>query len=163
MQAPSPDLETLAAALLRGAKARGFSIATAESCTGGLIAALLTDVEGLSHVFDRGFVCYSDASKREELGVPAAVLADAGPVSEAAARAMALGALNAASAGLALAVTGFAGASGPGEEAGLVHIAAARRGGAVLHLCQHYGPQPREATRQAAARDALSLALEALA
>lgn len=91
--------------------------------------------------------------------MPQAVLDGAGAVSEAAARAMAVGALRAARAGLALAVTGFAGASGPG---GLVHFAAARAGGPLLHQRRRYGPRGRDETRQAAARDALALGLAAL-
>lgn len=155
MQAPPPDVETLAADLLRAAK-------THRVCTGGYIAALLTDVEGLSHIFERGYVCYCDAAKHEYLAVPAAILEGAGAVSEAAARAMALGALSKSGAGLALAITGYAGASAPDEEPGLVHIAAARRARPVLHLCRRYGPQSRDVTRQAAARDALQLTLQSL-
>ena len=113
-------------------------IALAESCTGGLMAAVLTDVEGCAHGFDRGFVAYADAAKLEQLDVPPPVLEQDGAVSQAAARAMCLGALGASQAHVALSITGFAGQGGPGEEAGLVFFAAARRNGPVQVAERHY-------------------------
>ena len=95
--------------------ARGYRLVTAESCTGGLIASVLTDVPGCAHVFERGFVVYSPEAKREILGISQLLLDGPGPVSEPVARAMAEGALARSIAGMAIAVTGFAGPGGPGD------------------------------------------------
>lgn len=108
---------------------RKLTVATAESCTGGMLAALLTDIEGAGHGFERGFVTYSKESKTELLGIEPSLLDHNDAVSEVVARAMAEGALKRSHADIALGVTGFAGPAGPGEEEGLVHFAAARRGG----------------------------------
>ena len=127
-----PDaVEQAAADLLESACAADVTLATAESCTGGMLAALLTDVEGSSHAFDRGFVVYSEAAKCELLGVDRGMLDDCGAVSRDVAEAMARGALRGSDADIALAVTGFAGEGAPGDEAGLVHFACARRDGPV--------------------------------
>ena len=115
--------------VLNEACARDLRLATAESCTGGLLASLLTDVEGSSHAFDRGFVVYTDEAKRDLLGVPDAVLREHGAVSRAVALAMAEGALERSPADVALAVTGFAGRAKDGEEPGLVHLACSRAAG----------------------------------
>ena len=121
--------------LLGLCRARGLRVATAESCTGGLIAACLTEIAGSSDVVDRGFVTYSNEAKRDLLGVPEALLASVGAVSEEVARAMAEGALERSDADLAVAVTGIAGPGGATETkpVGLVHHACAGSGGAVLH------------------------------
>jgi nicotinamide-nucleotide amidase len=156
---PAPDeLDRLAASALRQAEAAGLRIATAESCTGGLLSALLTDIEGLSHIFDRGFVVYAEKAKVELLGLDREKLKREGAVSKWAARAMAAGALTLSHADIAIAITGYA---GPGEgEEGLVHIAVARRGetsSADWHREKHYGSVGRAGIRARAAADALSL------
>ena len=125
----------------------GVRLASAESCTGGLVASLLTDVDGCSHAFDRGFVAYTEAAKREMLGVPGDLLERHGAVSEPIARAMAEGALDRSGADIAFAVTGFAGPTGGAGEEGLVHFACARRGRPTLHRKAHFGPIGRGAVR----------------
>lgn len=132
------SFETLvsdAAKLLDACRAAGVKVATAESCTGGLIAAALTAVAGSSDVVERGFVTYSNEAKTEQLGVAVALIARDGAVSETVARAMAEGALAHARADLAVSVTGIAGPGGatPGKPVGLVHLACARRGRETLH------------------------------
>ncbi|MCA6215359.1 CinA family protein [Ideonella sp. B7] len=114
-------------------RAQGWRLATAESCTGGLIAALCTSVAGSSDWFDRGFVTYSNAAKTAQLGVPAPLIAAEGAVSQPVAEAMALGALAHSEAQLAVAVTGIAGPGGavPGKPVGTVWLALARRGTGV--------------------------------
>lgn len=159
-----PDTETLSPALpsaleaatcelLARACERSLKLATAESCTGGMLASLLTDVEGLSHAFERGFVTYSEASKTELLGVPPELIDANGAVSRDVAVAMAEGALARSRADIALAVTGFA---GDGDEPGLVHFACARRGKSTAHEEAHFGKigrgQIRIATLEAAIR-----------
>ncbi|MCZ8098727.1 MAG: nicotinamide-nucleotide amidohydrolase family protein [Burkholderiales bacterium] len=152
-------LEHRAASLLAHLRARGLTVATAESCTGGLVAAALTAIPGSSDVVDRGFVTYSNGAKVDMLGVPAALIATHGAVSEPVARAMAEGALRASSAGVTVSLTGIAGPGGgsAGKPVGLVHLAAARRGGPTLHLERRYGDLGRAAIREAAVRDALDL------
>jgi nicotinamide-nucleotide amidase len=152
-------LEHRAASLLAHLRARGLTVATAESCTGGLVAAALTAIPGSSDVVDRGFVTYSNDAKVDMLGVPAALIATHGAVSEPVARAMAEGALRASSAGVTVSLTGIAGPGGgsAGKPVGLVHLAAARRGGPTLHLERRYGDLGRAAIREAAVRDALDL------
>ena len=122
------DLDERAERLMHAVCDRKWTVATAESCTGGMLAALLTDIEGASHGFDRGFVTYSTESKSELLGIDPDLLEKNEAVSEAVARAMAEGALNRSKAKVALGVTGFAGPAGDGCEEGLVHMALARRG-----------------------------------
>ncbi|WP_334175363.1 nicotinamide-nucleotide amidohydrolase family protein [Pseudoxanthobacter sp.] len=148
-----------ATALLARARAAGLMIATAESCTGGLIAALLTEIAGSSDVVERGFVTYSNAAKSEAIGVPAALIATHGAVSRAVAEAMAEGVLARSHADLAVAVTGVAGPGGGSAEkpVGLVHLAAARRGGERLHLEARYGDIGRSAVRLSTVKDALRL------
>ena len=121
--------------LLAACRARGLRVATAESCTGGLIAACLTEIAGSSDVVDRGFVTYSNEAKRDLLGVPDEVLMRVGAVSEEVARAMAEGALDRSDADLAVAVTGIAGPGGgtATKPVGLVHHACAGPGNAVSH------------------------------
>ncbi|MDP6708972.1 MAG: CinA family protein [Alphaproteobacteria bacterium] len=157
----SPELRQLAGQVLDACRQRGLMIATAESCTGGLIAGTLTDIAGSSDVVDRGFVTYSNEAKQEMLGVPAATLERHGAVSEATARAMAEGALARARADLAVAVTGVAGPGGgtAPKPVGRVHLAAARRGGPTLHRSMDYGDLGRDGIRWATVRTALEMAL----
>ncbi|MCP5361594.1 MAG: CinA family protein [Hyphomicrobiales bacterium] len=147
-----------AESLLTICRANGWKLATAESCTGGLVAGALTDVPGSSDVFDRGFVTYSNIAKQEMLGVPAALLEAHGAVSEEVARAMAEGALAQSEADMAVALTGIAGPDG-GTEAkpvGLVFIAVAKLSGAML--CEKcIFPNDRAAVRAAAVEKALDL------
>jgi nicotinamide-nucleotide amidase len=154
-----PDLTEEAARLLNDFRRRGLKIATAESCTGGLVAALLTEIAGSSDVVERGLVTYSNAAKHELLGVPEAMLATHGAVSEPVARAMAEGALARSHADVAVSITGVAGPGGgsASKPVGLVHLAAARRGGTVLHLECRFGAIGRGAVRLASARAALQL------
>jgi nicotinamide-nucleotide amidase len=139
-----------------------LTVACAESCTGGMLAALLTDIEGAGHGFDRGFVAYTNAAKRELLGIGADVLMLNDAVSELAARAMAEGALARSKADIALAVTGFAGPGGPGQEEGLVHFAVARRGHPTRHREEHFGPLGRGPVRVKSLRAMLEMLAEAL-
>jgi nicotinamide-nucleotide amidase len=152
-----------ATALLERCRAQNLTLATAESCTGGLVAGLLTEIAGSSDVVERGFVTYSNRAKHELLGVADALLAAHGAVSEPVARAMAEGALSHAPVDLAVAVTGIAGPGGGSAEkpVGLVHFAAQRRGGAMLVRHSVY-PGDRSAVRLASVGEALAL-LEELA
>ena len=154
----SAELTDQAASVLEAAQAKGLRIATAESCTGGLIAACLTAIAGSSDVFDRGFVVYDNNAKVEMLGVPKAVLGLEGAVSEEVAVAMAEGALSHARADIAVSCTGIAGPGGAtqGTPGGLVHLACAGRG-ATRHLRREYGGIGREAVRIATVADALTL------
>ena len=138
-------------------------LATAESCTGGLIAGCLTEIAGSSAVVDRGYVVYDNRAKVEMLGVREETLTAHGAVSEETAREMVAGAIARSGCDLAVAVTGIAGPGG-GSEAkpvGLVHVAAGRRGGTVLHQ-RHLFPGDRSLIRLATVEAALSLALAAL-
>ena len=148
--------------MLETAGDRGLKLATAESCTGGLLASLLTDVEGASHAFDRGFVAYSGRAKSERLGIDAALIEREGAVSEAVARAMAEGAIAHSDADVALAITGFAGPSAPGDEVGLVHFAWASPGGAIETHEEHFGDIGRGPVRIACLKVALDLIAAAL-
>jgi nicotinamide-nucleotide amidase len=141
-----------------------FRLATAESCTGGLIAAAMTSSPGSSNVLDRGYVTYSNAAKIADLGVPAELIEEKGAVSEEVARAMARGAIEAANVDVALSVTGVAGPGGgtPQKPVGLVHIAAAHRGGQILHRECRYGPIGRGEVRRLSAMAALALMKELL-
>ena len=157
-----PRLTELAATVLTEAKAAGLTMATAESCTGGLIAGLLTEISGSSDVVERGFVTYSNQSKQELLGVPEALLAAHGAVSEPVARAMAEGALAHSPAGLAVAVTGVAGPGGgtADKPVGLVHIAAAKKGGGTLHEEHRFGDIGRSMVRLKTVEASLRLLLK---
>lgn len=158
------ELHDLARETLELFRARKAMLVTAESCTGGLIAGLLSEIPGSSDVLDRGFVTYSYASKTDLLGVPADLIRERGAVDPDVARAMAAGALDRAPAAtVAVAVTGVA---GPGQSerkpAGLVFIAVARRGGAIrVEECRFAGD--RTAVRLASVSRALAMAREALA
>jgi nicotinamide-nucleotide amidase len=155
----SPEMVTRARLLLAEAEDRRLKIATAESCTGGLVAALLTEVPGSSAVFERGFVTYSNRAKEELLGVPGALIADNGAVSEAVARMMAEGALREAHANVAVAITGVAGPGGgtPLKPVGLVHLAAARENRGIQHEVLRLGDIGRSEIRMAAVVTALDL------
>lgn len=130
--------------LLQKASERGLRLVTAESCTGGLLASLLTDVQGVAHAFERGFVTYSNEAKNEMLGVGMALIEEKGAVSREVAIAMAEGALVRSRANIALSITGFADS---GDEPGLVHFGCARAGRATAHREEHFGPGGRGATR----------------
>jgi len=140
-------------------------LTSAESCTGGLIAACLTEVPGSSDVFERGFVTYSNKAKQELLGVPAEMLDQHGAVSEQVARAMAEGALEHARADIALAVTGIAGPAGgsAAKPVGLVHIACARRGHPTIHRKCTFGDRGRHEIRRLSVEAAFALCGEQLA
>lgn len=139
LEAALPDhLDEQAERLMHRVCDLKLTIATAESCTGGMLAALLTDIEGASHGFERGFVTYTEDSKNELLGIDRDLLKKNEAVSEVVARAMAEGALARSHADIALGVTGFAGPAGDHEQ-GLVHMALARRGKQTLHREEHFG------------------------
>jgi nicotinamide-nucleotide amidase len=160
----SADLITRASELIARYRAAGLMAATAESCTGGLIAGLLTEIPGSSDMLERGFVVYSNAAKQELLGVPAETLVNHGAVSEETARAMAEGALANSRAEVAVSVTGIAGPDGATatKPVGLVHFACARRGKPTVTREERFGAIGREAVRLASVRVALDL-LEAAA
>jgi nicotinamide-nucleotide amidase len=153
------DITQSAIRVLEAACEREISLATAESCTGGLLASLLTDVEGCSHAFDRGFVVYSEDAKCDLLGIEPALLAAHGAVSREAAIAMAQGALSRSRAGLAVSITGFA---GEGDEPGLVHFARAQPHRDTVHVECHFGDIGRGGVRIECLRTALRLMEEAL-
>jgi nicotinamide-nucleotide amidase len=155
---PSPLLR-LAEVVVAEARAQKLRIATAESCTGGLIGGLLTEIPGSSDVFERGFVVYSNRAKQDMLGVPGDLIADMGAVSEAVARMMAEGAVENSNAHLAVAVTGIAGPGGGTamKPVGLVHIAAARENRSILHEAHRFGDIGRSEVRLRSAEAALEL------
>jgi nicotinamide-nucleotide amidase len=150
--------------LLDEARAKRLRLATAESCTGGLVAAALTEIAGASDVFDRGFVTYSNEAKRDMLGVPWPLIEAHGAVSAEVARAMALGAIERSLADVVVAVTGVAGPGGGSAEkpVGLVHFACARRGGAVDHIERRFGSLSRSDIRAASVGQALELFMKAI-
>jgi nicotinamide-nucleotide amidase len=154
--------EALAAAARRVldlSRAKHLRIATAESCTGGLVISALTEVAGSSDVVDRGFVTYSNAAKETMLGVPSTTLLAHGAVSRETAEAMAHGALNHSPADLAVAVTGIAGPGGatPGKPVGLVHFAAVRRDGPLILRERRFGDIGRAEIRHLAVVEALAM------
>lgn len=158
-----PDaLEHKACAVLDKAHERKLMLATAESCTGGLLAALLTDVRGRGHVFERGFVTYSEEAKSDLLGIPLETIKANDAVSEIVAVEMAKGALERSNADVALSITGFAGPGGPDDEEGLVHFGCARKGGEVCHREEHFGAIGRAGVRIAALEVALAMLDEAI-
>jgi nicotinamide-nucleotide amidase len=154
-----PALRDEAARLLDACRAGGRRIATAESCTGGLVAGLLTEFAGSSDVVERGFVTYSNDAKIECLGVPADLIAAHGAISEAVARAMAEGAIAHSRADTAVAVTGMAGPGGGtgAKPVGLVHLACAAKGAATLHRECRFGDIGRSAIRLKSVEAALAL------
>lgn len=155
-------LKELAATVLEAAKRQQATIVSAESCTGGLLSSLITDIEGCSGLFERGFVTYSEESKAELLGVAPILIARHGVVSREVAIAMAQGALANSHAGIAVSITGFAGPGERRDEEGLVHLAACDRNGALIHRESHFGPRGRDDVRLLAARGALELLSEIL-
>ncbi|KST59526.1 damage-inducible protein CinA [Methylobacterium sp. GXS13] len=161
------DTELLerAEALVAAYAKAGRTIVTAESCTGGLVAGLLTAVPGSSAVLERGYVTYSNEAKAEAIGVPMDLIRRHGAVSEDVARAMACGALSASHAAVAVAITGIAGPGGGSAEkpVGLVHFGLALREGGRRHLERRYGDRSRGEIRRAALADALGLLEGALA
>jgi nicotinamide-nucleotide amidase len=161
----APALLERAAGLIRSYEARGWTIAAAESCTGGLVAALLTEVPGSSAVVERGFVTYSNQAKAEMLGVPDHLIAAHGAVSAPVARAMAEGALQRSKADVAVAITGIAGPGGgtAAKPIGLVHFGMAMKNRPTLHQERRYGDLGRATVRACAVEDALSLLEQALA
>lgn len=153
------ELTKRAEQLLQAMRERGLKIATAESCTGGLIAALLTEIPGSSDVVERGFVTYSNDAKMELLGVPKTTLDGAGAVSRETALAMAAGALAHSRAQVAVAVTGVAGPGGGNADkpVGLVHLVVSRAGQPPRHTEARYGDIGRAAVRLATMRTALDM------
>ena len=158
------SLRKAATRVLECCRAHGLQVATAESCTGGLVAGTLTEIAGSSDVVDRGFVTYSDAAKEAMLGVPAAILKRHGAVSRETAEAMATGTLAHAPVDLAVAITGIAGPGGGSADkpVGLVHFAAAARDGRLIHREKRFGDVGRSEVRLRAVAEALAM-LEELA
>lgn len=158
-----PDrVQRKAEGILDVAHEKELTLATAESCTGGLLAALLTDVGGRGHVFDRGFVVYSKNAKCDLLGIAREKVDSCGAVSEPVAREMAEGALRRSEADIAVSITGFAGPGGPDDEEGLVHFACARRDGETCHRVEHFGQIGRDGVRIASLEVALEMIEQAL-
>ena len=155
------DIDLLARQVIETARVRGLMIATAESCTGGLIAAALTAVPGSSDVLERGFVTYSNAAKTGMLGVPADLIDRHGAVSEPVARAMAAGAVERSGASVSVSVTGIAGPGGGSDDkpVGLVHFGAAGPSG-LIHAEHRFGDLGREGIRLESVRVALRLLLD---
>jgi nicotinamide-nucleotide amidase len=153
------QLMTTAETLLEKLRRAELTLATAESCTGGLIAGLLTEIPGSSDVVERGYVTYSNAAKCEALGVPATLIAEHGAVSPEVARAMAQGALKHARADIAVAVTGVAGPGGGSDDkpVGLVHLAVARRGFVAVQKVERFGDLGRTGVRLATIEAALAM------
>ena len=158
----SVELRAAAKDVLDSCRARGLKVATAESCTGGLVAGALTEIAGSSDVLDRGFVTYSNEAKQQMLGVPADTIKKYGAVSRDTAEAMARGALGAGNADLVVAITGIAGPGGGNADrpVGLVHFAAASRAGALNHREMRYGDIGRSAVRHKSVLQALMMLKE---
>ncbi|MGX5722451.1 CinA family protein [Shinella zoogloeoides] len=156
------DIEETARRIVNDFSARGLMIATAESCTAGLIAGVITEIAGSSNAFDRGFVTYSNAAKQQMIGVSAETLKAHGAVSRPTALEMAEGAIRHSNADISVAVTGIAGPGGGTDEkpVGLVHLAAARKGRETLHREMRYGDIGRSAVRLATIRTALEMLVE---
>ncbi|WOJ89420.1 CinA family protein [Methylocapsa polymorpha] len=157
------EMRAQAAALIARYREKGLTLATAESCTGGLVAGLITEIPGSSDVFERGFVTYSNAAKVECLGVDTALLDAFGAVSREVAEAMAAGALAFSSAEAAVSVTGIAGPGGGSAEkpVGLVHFACGRKAGEIIAVERRFGDIGRHAVRSASVALALKLLFEA--
>ena len=159
------ETEAAATALLDLCKARKLMVATAESCTGGLVAGALTDIAGSSAVVDRGFVTYTNESKQQMLGVPVETLNKFGAVSRETAEAMARGALGHANAEIVVSITGIAGPGGGSADkpVGLVHFAAASRGGRLIHRERRFGDIGRAEVRRLSVLEALAMLTELVA
>ena len=153
-----PDILALAEAVLAACRARGWRLATAESCTGGLVAAALTAIPGSSDVVERGFVTYSNRAKMELLGVPGDTIAEYGAISAETAAAMARGAVARAGVDLTVSVTGIAGPGGgtPQKPVGLIYLGVARKDGALRVECRIF-PGDRTEIRRAALLEALEM------
>lgn len=164
MKGSEPEIEALARRLLDACRKRGVRIATAESCTGGLVSAALTELPGSSEVFERGFVAYSNDAKIDLLGVPDGLIEAHGAVSDEVARAMAEGALARSDADLAVAVTGIAGPGGgtAAKPVGLVHLATSRKGSDTRSERLMLNDVGRQAIRSESVRRALELMLSNL-
>ncbi|WP_312143996.1 CinA family protein [Brevundimonas sp.] len=158
------DINVSAAAVIEAALRSGAMVATAESCTGGLVSAALTGIAGSSAVLDRGFVTYSNEAKIELLGVSSELLDQFGAVSEPVARAMALGAVSRSRGAASVSVTGVAGPGGGSvaKPVGLVHFAAVNPAGAVVHIERRFGDLGRDAVRLESVRVALGVLLQAV-
>jgi nicotinamide-nucleotide amidase len=156
------DARALSRALLDLCRSRKLTVATAESCTGGLVAGALTEIPGSSYVIDRGFVTYSNDAKRKMLGVKATTLESFGAVSKETAIQMAVGALEEADVDLAVSITGIAGPGGatPGKPVGLVHFAVAARDGRIVNRECRFGAIGRSAVRQRSVLEALRMLIE---
>jgi len=156
------EIDALARLLIDEARERRVRIVTAESCTGGLVAAAITSIAGSSDVFERGFVTYSNRAKEELLGVPGDLIADMGAVSESVARMMAEGALEISNAHIAVAITGVAGPGGgsPMKPVGTVHLATARSNGGLIHRMELFEETERGDIQMAAVRVALEMLRE---
>jgi nicotinamide-nucleotide amidase len=155
----SKELEERAAVFIALCRNKGLMAACAESCTGGLLSGLLTEIAGSSAVLERGFVVYSNRAKQDLLGVASDTLRDHGAVSAETARAMAAGALAHSRADIAVSITGVAGPDGgtPQKPVGLVHFACASKGGKIEAVERRYGDLGRSGIRLAAVETALSL------
>ena len=155
-------LRSAANALLELCKAKRLTVATAESCTGGLVAATLSEIPGSSLVLDRGFVTYSNTAKQQMLGVTPATIDVYGAVSTECAKEMAKGALAHASVDLAVSITGIAGPTGavPGKPIGLVYFCAASRSGRMVSHDRKYGDIGRAKVRRESVLQALAMLQE---
>jgi nicotinamide-nucleotide amidase len=157
------EINDLAAKVILSAKNKGWFVATAESCTGGLIGGALTDVSGSSAVVDRGFITYTNKAKMQVLGVSADTLRAVGAVDEKTACEMALGAIAKSASDLAVAVTGIAGPGGSGHKpGGRVHLATAGKDGVIEHRQMDYGDIGRDEVRLATIVTALEMLLKAM-
>lgn len=158
----STETLDLAESLLSQCRSRGIMLATAESCTGGMVAGSLTEIAGSSDVFDRGFVTYSNQAKSEMLGIPITLINTVGAVSEQVARAMAEGALKYSEATLTVSITGIAGPGGGSTKkpVGLVHFAAASTIAKTRHIERRFGSLSRNEIRHASVNQALKLLLD---
>ncbi len=157
------ELHDLAVQVLDTCRAAGLMVATAESCTGGLVAGTLVDIPGSSLVVERGFVTYSNHAKSDMLGVPMGLIAHYGAVSEPVAVAMATGALERSRAGIAVSITGVAGPGGgtADKPEGLVHFACARTGAPTVPVRIEFGAIGRTEVRHASVRQAFEMVLAA--
>lgn len=156
----APDLIQPAEMLLQRLRARRLMLATAESCTGGLVSAVLTAIPGSSDVLDRAFVTYSNAAKAEMLGVPPELIEEDGAVSESVARAMAEGAIRHSNASLSIAITGIAGPGGGSDlkSVGTVHFAVAHKASRwTLHRARYFGDRGRDEVRNACVLQAFDM------
>jgi nicotinamide-nucleotide amidase len=156
------DVESLVTEVLKAAADQSLKLVTAESCTGGLLASLLTDVDGRAHVFERGFVTYAEEAKVELIDVPAELIERHTAVSPQVAEAMAKGALAKSKGDIAVAITGYAGRGGPDDEPGLVFFGVARHGREVRVDERHFGDVGRGEVRLACLRHALEMLNDAV-